>query len=324
MSTPNKILLLLCVLASFSAHSKALTDAELIARLGADRDFDGDSKARAVDASYQATRRELIAELVRKPKAFLEISEPDFQLGSYLCRYNLGGYYPDTSTRVNDHTANWAGGWAGHCVMDTKRVNRATLAAELLLEPENADQNIDIWRQALKYYEMGASAKDHYAMLALGYYYGRDAKLGRALNPSKAARWLKASADLGNGDGMAALAYYYEFGLGGLKKDLRQALKLYTSALDHNAWLATVRLAPLYESMTDLPDNRKNALVWYAIWGRSGIRGADYAVERRNALSELVTTEELKQAKAESAAYFDAHPERAIPAPPALPVEESE
>jgi hypothetical protein len=313
MPTIRKILLLLCGFASFVAHSKALTDAELIARLVAHREHNGVVQ-RASDVRYQATRRELITELVRKPKAFLEIQDPKFYWGA-LCRYNLAGYYPDNTAREH---VNEGDEWSGHCAMDTKRVNRATLAAELMLEPLGADEDMDVWRPALKYYEIGARAKDHYAMLALGYYYGRDARAGQDWSSSQAAGWLKASASHGNGDGLAALAYYYESGLGGVSKNPAHALKLYKMAIDKNgAWLATIRLGPLYESMTELPGNRKDALVWYSILAENtGMRGNAYGVKRRDALSFRVTAAELKQAKAEAAAYFEQYPKRWIFAPP--------
>jgi TPR repeat protein len=310
-----KILLLLSIFASPALHAKALSDAQLIQRLIQHRDHAGDINT----PEYQGMRREIIAELLRKPKAFLEPADPDFHWGT-LCRFNLAGYYPDHTAREH---VNESGGWYGHCVMDTKRINRSVLAAELMLAPKGADEDYYIWQKALKHYEIGARAKDSYGMLALAYYYGRDARIGQDLSTSRAADWLKSSASFGNGDGLAGLAYYYEFGLGGVNKNPEHALKLNKMAIDVNgAWLATIRLGPLYESMTGMPGNRKQALLWYAILAKSGMRGHDYAIKRRDAWSFRVTAAELKQVKAEVAAYFDAHPERWSPLPPVPPSDE--
>ena len=67
-------------------------------------------------------------------------------------------------------------------------------------------------------------------------------------NEQEAARLYKLAADQGNSLGIANLAFFYENGRGGLKKDLTEAVRLYQLAANQGNAFARTALGRLGRS----------------------------------------------------------------------------
>ena len=129
------------------------------------------------------------------------------------------------------------------------------LAERLAIESDEGRTEAVVWlgRAAAQGH---ADAQTH---LSWAYHVG----IGVPTNDVEAVKWERLAAENGQASAQFYLASDYELGLGGLPKDIGQAVQWYRRAAEQNHPIAQARLGDLYADGRGVPRNDLEALAWY-------------------------------------------------------------
>ena len=92
---------------------------------------------------------------------------------------------------------------------------------------------------------------------------------------------LKALAEKGDVDAQNTLAVYYNFGIGGVGKDAKEAVKWFRKAAEQGLDAAQINLGSAYETGEGVPQDMKVAVKWYR---KAAEQGDSYGQYRLGAM----------------------------------------
>jgi TPR repeat protein len=120
-----------------------------------------------------------------------------------------------------------------------------------------------------------AEAGNVNAQLKLGLNYGKLEERSTVLDYTEAAKWLKKAAKQKNPVALFQLGFLYQKGFG-VNKDEVAAAKLYRAAADLGLADAKCALATCYMYSIGVPQNYKQAILWYTDAAKQGHKLAQY------------------------------------------------
>ncbi|HDZ22855.1 MAG TPA: sel1 repeat family protein [Phycisphaerae bacterium] len=121
--------------------------------------------------------------------------------------------------------------------------------------------------EAVKWYRMGAEARDPKAMLYLALSYGTGD--GVAQDDGEAARWLRQAAEAGNVDAMNLLSGIYHEGRG-VDQDDAEAIRWCRNAANAGSIHAMLLLGMMYDYGDGVDRDYGEALHWYGLAAEAG------------------------------------------------------
>ena len=147
------------------------------------------------------------------------------------------------------------------------------------------------------WYEQAAAKGSAIAKFRLGTLY--EDGVGVPKDPGKAKSWYIESADLGNARAMHNLAVLHAEGSLG-KPDFKEAFKWFEKGANHGVKDSQFNVGILYVRGLGAEVSLVDAYKWFDVVAKIGDRDA---AEKRDEIAKALTKEQLKDAKAKSAAY---------------------
>lgn len=122
---------------------------------------------------------------------------------------------------------------------------------------------------------------------------------GLPRDPAQALKWFQAAADQGSADGQFQLGSAYLNGAVGVK-DSAQGLKWLKLAAARGNTNAQLFLGLAYRNLPDVPRDYVEAYMWFQLAAQNG---DPLAPRQRDDLQQLMTREQVDQARARAAAW---------------------
>ncbi len=150
---------------------------------------------------------------------------------------------------------------------------------------------------ALQEFQVRADAGDDQAQLLLGLMH--DNGLGTPRDPVRAYRWYRKAAESGNPRAQFNVAEMLSAGQG-VAPDRDEALRWYARAADNGYPEAQYKYGLARSQGDGIATDRVEGWMWLDLAAGSGVEGSEAAAQARDALTALMSAEELRAARERS------------------------